>query len=61
MAQRVAVERVVLSGGCFQNRYLTERAVASLRRVGYQPYWPCAVPANDGGIALGQIAALFKE
>jgi len=47
--------RVVLSGGCFQNRYLTERAVWRLTQEGYQPYWHQRVPPNDGGIALGQL------
>jgi len=47
--------RVVLSGGCFQNRYLTERTVARLREAGFQPYWHQRVPPNDGGLALGQI------
>jgi hydrogenase maturation protein HypF len=49
--------RVALSGGCFQNRYLTERAVRRLGEEGMLPYWHQRVPANDGGIALGQIAA----
>jgi hydrogenase maturation protein HypF len=46
--------RVVLTGGCFQNRYLTERAVARLCEEGFFPYWHQRVPPNDGGIALGQ-------
>jgi len=49
--------RVVLSGGCFQNRYLTERVVGRLRAEKFLPYWHQRVPANDGGIALGQIFA----
>jgi hydrogenase maturation protein HypF len=49
--------RVVLSGGCFQNRYLTERTVVRLRAEKFQPYWHQRVPPNDGGIALGQIFA----
>jgi hydrogenase maturation protein HypF len=49
--------RVVLSGGCFQNRYLTERVVTRLRAENFQPYWHQRVPPNDGGIALGQIYA----
>jgi len=50
-------ERVALSGGCFQNRYLTERMVSRLRAAGLRPYWHQRVPPNDGGIALGQIVA----
>jgi len=51
---------VVLSGGCFQNRYLTERAVKRLCEEGFQPYWHQRVPPNDGGIALGQVAAVSR-
>ena len=57
VAKRVGLERVVLSGGCFQNMYLTERCIASLRREGFRPYWHQRVPPNDGGISLGQIFA----
>jgi hydrogenase maturation protein HypF len=54
---RANEKRVALSGGCFQNKYLTERAVRRLREENMLPYWHQRVPANDGGIALGQIAA----
>jgi hydrogenase maturation protein HypF len=57
VAGRAKEKRVALSGGCFQNKYLTERAVRRLREEGMLPYWHQRVPANDGGIALGQIAA----
>ena len=61
-AARFAGEkRVVLSGGCFQNRYLTERAVERLRAEGFNPYWHQRVPPNDGGIALGQVVAAARE
>ncbi len=53
-------EKIVLSGGCFQNKYLTERAVIKLRENGFAPYWHSSVPSNDGGIALGQIYALMR-
>jgi hydrogenase maturation protein HypF len=57
VAKRAGVECVALSGGCFQNAYLTERAVQRLREEGFRPYWHQRVPPNDGGIALGQIVA----
>ena len=57
----VGEERVVLSGGCFQNRYLTERAVSRLRQAGFRPYWHQRVPPNDGGIAVGQVAAYLRS
>jgi hydrogenase maturation protein HypF len=57
VARHVGTERVVLSGGCFQNRRLTELAVQGLHAAGFRPYWHQRVPPNDGGIALGQIIA----
>ena len=57
VAKRVGEERVVLSGGCFQNKYLTEQAVHQLRREGFRPYWHQRIPPNDGGLSLGQIFA----
>jgi hydrogenase maturation protein HypF len=56
-ARRVGTGRIALSGGCFQNRYLTESTVRRLQEAGFQPYWHQRVPPNDGGIALGQIIA----
>jgi hydrogenase maturation protein HypF len=61
MMVRMAViadeKSVVLSGGCFQNKYLTERAISRLRESGFNVYWHQRVPTNDGGIALGQTVA----
>jgi hydrogenase maturation protein HypF len=56
-ARRVGRRRVVLSGGCFQNRYLLERTVQRLRQNGFNAYWHQRVPTNDGGLALGQAIA----
>jgi hydrogenase maturation protein HypF len=56
VAQRVGAPRVALSGGCFQNRLLTERAASRLRRCGFEVLLHRQVPPNDGGISLGQIA-----
>ena len=55
VARHVGQTRVVLTGGCFQNRYLTERSVQRLLEEGFRPYWHQRVPTNDGGIALGQV------
>ncbi len=57
VAKLVGEEKVVLTGGCFQNKYLTERAVTMLRKAGFHPYWHQRVPPNDGGIAIGQAIA----
>ena len=61
VARKTGVPRVALSGGCFQNRYLTERAVRRLREEQFHPYWHQRVPTNDGGIALGQIMAARRQ
>ena len=58
VAEHVAEEQVVLSGGCFQNKILTEKAVARLRIAGFKPFWHQRIPPNDGGIALGQLMAV---
>ena len=60
IAKSFGLDRVALSGGCFQNRYLTERVVRRLREEKFQPYWHQRVPTNDGGIALGQIVAALR-
>jgi hydrogenase maturation protein HypF len=60
VARRMSEEKVVLSGGCFQNKYLTERAIRRLREEGFRPYWHQRIPPNDGGVALGQIVAAAR-
>jgi len=49
-------DQVVLSGGVFQNRLLTELVYTSLAAAGFQVFSHRLVPPNDGGIALGQAA-----
>lgn len=62
MYRRAEENCVVLSGGCFQNRYLLETTVRELQRAGARVYWPQRIPPNDGGLALGQcVAASWKE
>lgn len=54
VAQSAGLEKVILSGGCFQNALLVEMAVEKLHNAGHEPLWHRRVPPNDGGIALGQ-------
>ena len=61
VAKKIGENRVVLSGGCFQNRYLTEQTVTRLRQEKFSPHWHQRVPANDGGIALGQVYAARND
>jgi hydrogenase maturation protein HypF len=48
------VNRICLSGGTFQNLYLLERAVRRLQQCRFEVFVNAKVPANDGGISLGQ-------
>jgi len=61
IAKHLGEEQVVLSGGCFQNKYLTERTVHRLESAGFRPYWHQRVPPNDGGIALGQAYVALQK
>jgi hydrogenase maturation protein HypF len=61
IAKLAGEEKIALSGGCFQNKLLTELAVTRLRSEGFKVYWHQRIPPNDGGIALGQLAALAAQ
>jgi hydrogenase maturation protein HypF len=56
VATKSKLKQVVLSGGVFQNRYLTEHAAAALEARGFTVFTHQRVPPNDGGISLGQAA-----
>lgn len=56
VARRVGMERVVLTGGVFQNRYLLEKTFQELEKEDFRVYTHQRVPPNDGGISLGQVA-----
>jgi hydrogenase maturation protein HypF len=55
------LKKVVLSGGVFQNKYLFEKTEGLLVRSGFEVFSHAAVPTNDGGIALGQLAVAAKR
>jgi hydrogenase maturation protein HypF len=48
------LNRVCLSGGCFQNILLFQFMVDGLRAKSFEVYFHSEVPAGDGGISLGQ-------
>jgi hydrogenase maturation protein HypF len=56
-AQLAGEERVALTGGCFQNRFLLMRAAKRLSTLGFEVLLHREVPPNDGGISLGQVLA----
>jgi hydrogenase maturation protein HypF len=61
VAKKIGEPKVALSGGCFQNKYLLERAILKLQAADFKPYWHQRVPTNDGGIALGQVIAAIRQ
>jgi hydrogenase maturation protein HypF len=54
MRKLTGINRVALSGGCFQNRILLEGTVVELKKNDFEVYCHHQVPANDGGVSLGQ-------
>ena len=61
IAVNLKIEKVLFSGGCFQNMILTELAADLLEAGGKKVYTHQRIPPNDGGISLGQIAARNLE
>jgi hydrogenase maturation protein HypF len=55
------INKAVLSGGVFQNKYLLEGITALLLKNNFEVFSHAAVPTNDGGIALGQLAVAAKR
>ena len=55
------IATVALSGGVFQNQLLLARLVRLLAADGFQVYANRRVPANDGGISLGQAAVASER
>nr|WP_026038384.1 carbamoyltransferase HypF [Clostridium arbusti] len=54
------VNEIALSGGVFQNYYLLENLKDELKNEGFIVYINKLIPANDGGVALGQIVIANK-
>ncbi len=55
------IERVCLSGGCFQSALLTDRLSERLGAAGFEVYTHRLVPPNDGGLALGQAVVAYAK
>jgi len=57
LRRQTDLDRVVLSGGTFQNAILLEELSRSLMNSGFTVYTHRLIPPNDGGISLGQAVA----
>ena len=55
ITRRFKYSKVLLTGGCFLNRYLLEKSVNRLTEEGFEVYTQQRVPSGDGGISLGQM------
>lgn len=53
--ERTGINKVVLSGGVFQNKYLIEKCIEDLKANKFEVFVHKNVPTNDGGISLGQL------
>jgi len=60
-SQANGVNHVALSGGVWQNRLLLEMTIPLLRQEGFKVLLHQAVPANDGGLAYGQIVVAAAQ
>ncbi|MBH0179777.1 MAG: carbamoyltransferase HypF [Nitrospira sp.] len=61
VAQAVGLPRVVLTGGCFQNRLLLSLIKRRLEEAGFTVYSHTLVPPNDGGLSLGQAVVAANQ
>jgi hydrogenase maturation protein HypF len=55
------LDKVVLSGGVFQNKYLLMKSVSYLESLNFRVYFNHQVPVSDGGISLGQLMIAAKK
>ena len=59
--ENTGMNKIALSGGVFQNKYLTEKVVSLLEYKGFKVFIHRKVPPNDGGISLGQAVVAGYE
>ncbi len=61
MRKETGINKVALSGGTFQNKYISEGVKKMLVKDKFEVYTQSRIPSNDGGIALGQLAIAAKR
>lgn len=55
LRERTSLSRVALSGGVFQNLFLSSEIPTALEKAGFKVFLHRALPPNDGCISLGQV------
>ena len=55
VSKKVNLNKIILTGGCFLNKYLLEKTISRLSEEGFKVYTQQRVPPGDGGISLGQM------
>jgi hydrogenase maturation protein HypF len=53
--EKYGIDAVGLSGGVFQNAVLLDCFLTRLEQEGFKPLSHSLIPANDGGLAYGQV------
>ena len=61
VVRRSGEHRIVLTGGCFQNRALLTGLSGELRAEGFEVFTHRRFPANDGGLAVGQLGVALAR
>jgi hydrogenase maturation protein HypF len=61
ISAETGLNKVVLSGGTFQNKYLAETLENKLTKDNFAVFTHSRVPCNDGGLALGQLAVAVRR
>ncbi|AWK51962.1 carbamoyltransferase HypF [Clostridium beijerinckii] len=55
LREKEHINKVVLSGGVFENQYLLKRIYKNLIKQGFKVFYNQQIPTNDGGISFGQL------
>ena len=57
LREKKGINKVVLSGGVFENQYLLKGIYINLINQGFKVYYNEQIPTNDGGLSFGQLHA----
>jgi hydrogenase maturation protein HypF len=61
IAEMTGLKKVVLSGGCFQNRVLLDEISDGIKKEGLEPFTNTVTAPNDSAISYGQVLVASKK